>query len=131
VESSDANADGCGYPEVDTVYLNDHLLGTLVGSGGWSETIFAVPSAYVASGDNRVRIDIDPGHPGTGWIAAVIDWGVLDLSPAVGGTTELSGVSGGREGSTSSNARLAIAAAATLALSAGGAYALRRRTGRQ
>ena len=64
--------------EEDQVYFNDHYAGILVGvNEAWSTTTISINPAWVATGDNLVRIDIDT----TGLNLAVkTDWGQLVLN---------------------------------------------------
>jgi len=64
--------------EVDQVYFNNHYAGSLVGvNEAWATTTLSIDPAWVATGDNLVRIDIDT----TGLNLAVkTDWGQLVLN---------------------------------------------------
>ena len=70
--------------EEDQVYFNDHYAGILVGvNEAWSTTTISINPAWVATGDNLVRIDIDT----TGLNRAVkTDWGQLVINDDQGGT---------------------------------------------
>jgi len=69
--------------EVDQVYFNNHSAGILVGvNEAWSTTTISINPAWVVTGDNLVRIDIDT----TGLNRAVkTDWGQLVINDQ-GGT---------------------------------------------
>ena len=69
--------------EVDQVYFNNNYAGILVGvNEAWSTTTLSIDPAWVATGDNLVRINIDT----TGLNLAVkTDWGQLVLNDQ-GGT---------------------------------------------
>jgi len=63
--------------EVDKVYLNGTLLGTLNGSNGtWGVNIFTIPPNVVVQGKNLVKIVVDVNNGG--W-ATTIDWGIIKL----------------------------------------------------
>ncbi|MBI4875206.1 MAG: hypothetical protein HY822_11295 [Acidobacteria bacterium] len=80
--------------EVDGVYLNDSLVGTLEGvSGAWSVTEFEVPiekirfpemgenGAPPAAAKNKVRIEVDQANSGNVWCTAV-DWAGITIRAA-------------------------------------------------
>jgi len=69
--------------EVDQVYFNNNYAGILVGvNEAWSTTTLLINPAWVVTGDNLVRIDIDT----TGLNRAVkTDWGQLVINDQ-GGT---------------------------------------------
>ncbi|OGE10626.1 hypothetical protein A3A60_02930 [Candidatus Curtissbacteria bacterium RIFCSPLOWO2_01_FULL_42_26] len=142
VESSDPNADGCGYPEVDKVYINNNYTGNLVGvAADWSISSFNVPASYLNAGDNLVKIVIDPDHPNDGCIGMMLDYGALDMNPptptpppSVGGITGLTGVTGDSaysidqsNGIDGKEIGFMAGGAAAAALAGAGAGALRRR----
>jgi hypothetical protein len=133
VESNEPNADGCGYPETDLVYLNDSLLGSLVGTdGAWSDTSFSISSSQLVVGDNLVKIVVDPDHPSNpyeGCIFMRVDYGLLDLSPPVGGNTELSRISG-KTDSYDVHVLLTTGIAMLGATLAAGLFVLHRKQGR-
>ena len=69
--------------EVDEVYLNGHLVGTLTGTNnGWSITYFNVNPSFVLTGQNLVQINIDVARIG-GW-ATTVDWGQLVINDPLG-----------------------------------------------
>ncbi|MGB0465948.1 MAG: DUF4347 domain-containing protein [Pontibacterium sp.] len=75
--------------EVDEVYLNGTLLGTLKGvNDGWSTTTFEISDlSLIRQGDNQVEIRVDASNPDSSnpkWIAKV-DWGQLLID---GGSSE-------------------------------------------
>ncbi|MGB0732188.1 MAG: DUF4347 domain-containing protein [Pontibacterium sp.] len=64
--------------EVDQVYLNGNIIGTLKGAPGqWSTTTFNVPTSIILQGENSVKIavDVDPADP-IAW-STTVDWGQL------------------------------------------------------
>lgn len=73
-----------GYqPEVDEVFFNSHLAGTLTGwNNTWSTSVFNLTPAWVRQGNNLVVVRINKHYPNSSdtWCTA-IDWGqiVLDL----------------------------------------------------
>ncbi len=64
--------------EVDEVYLNGQLLGTLKGvNDGWSTTSFEITDlSLIKQGANQIEVRIDTGGDATEWIAQV-DWGQI------------------------------------------------------
>jgi hypothetical protein len=70
--------------EVDEVYLNGHLIGTLTGANGqWSTTVLSFPASFLnpgPNGKNLVQVYVDVTN--AGW-ATTIDWGqiVTDNTP--------------------------------------------------
>lgn len=74
-------AEGCG-PEVDQVYFNDQLIGTLTGANNqWSTNEFQLNPSWVVKGPNTVKVIIDVATPGRGsecW-ATEVDYGEITL----------------------------------------------------
>src|SRR5262249_14619524 len=65
--------------EVDLVYINGHLLGKLTGANNvWSSTAFNVNPAWIVTGRNLVRIDVDTSGDATQWVNTS-DWGQLPI----------------------------------------------------
>ena len=55
--------------EIDLVYFNGHLLGKLTGADNvWSSTAFNIDPAWVVTGRNLVRVDIDTSGDSTAWV---------------------------------------------------------------
>ena len=78
--------------EVDEVYFNGHLLGTLTGQNNqWSTTLFAVNPDWVVSGDNLVEILVDVASPGD--YCAVIAWGQLLIDGGQGASASINRMS--------------------------------------
>ena len=71
-----------GYePEVDEVYFNGHLVGTLTGwNDTWSTSVFQLSPSWVRQGNNLVEVRINKHYPNDHdtWCTA-IDWGQLVL----------------------------------------------------
>jgi hypothetical protein len=84
----DVDEDGSPPPEVDEVYFNGSMVGTLTGANdAWSTSVFSLDTADVLAGDNLVEVQIDtaPGSYGR-WCVATA-WGQLLID---GGTGEAS-----------------------------------------
>jgi hypothetical protein len=76
--------------EIDLVYFNGHLLGKLTGADNvWSSTAFNIDPAWVVTGRNLVRVDIDTSGDSTAWVTTS-DWGQLlvDGGGATDGDTQ-------------------------------------------
>lgn len=88
--------------EVDEVWFNGHLLGTLSGvDGQWSVNTFSVPGAWVKFGpsgsttvrnDVEVKIDVNA----QGW-AVEVAWGELKLDPGPGPVLMAHGLNGSKD----------------------------------
>ncbi|HUQ11927.1 MAG TPA: hypothetical protein VM146_16550 [Steroidobacteraceae bacterium] len=76
--------------EIDLVYFNGHLLGKLTGADNvWSSTAFVVNPAWVVTGRNLVRVDVDTSGDATAWVTTS-DWGqlLIDGGGATDGNTQ-------------------------------------------
>ncbi len=73
--------------EVDKVYLNNVLVGTLNGkSDTWGVNIFTIAPGILLDGRNLVRVDIDTKNPGKGVWALTIDWGIIAVAANINST---------------------------------------------
>ncbi len=75
-----------GYPEVDEVYLNGHLVGTLTGANDeWSTSVFNVDPEFINPGpDGQNLIQVFVSTLGPYWCVE-IDWGQLVINNCMGG----------------------------------------------
>jgi hypothetical protein len=76
--------------EIDLVYVNGHALGHLSGADNvWSVTAFNINPAWLVTGQNLVRIDVDTSGDATQWVTT-IDWAQLltDGGGATDGNTQ-------------------------------------------
>jgi hypothetical protein len=71
--------------EVDNVYFNEHLAGSLVGANDtWSTTALTIDPTWVVAGNNLVRIEIDTTNITR---AVTTDWGQLVFNDQEGTAT--------------------------------------------
>jgi|GEM_PF-3027779 len=70
-----------GYPEVDEVYFNGHLIGTLTGADEeWSTSVFSIDPSFVNPGpDGKNLVNILVSTLGQYWCVN-IDWGQLNIN---------------------------------------------------
>lgn len=70
----DYNSTGCsGRPEVDLMYMNGHLLGSLTGANNsWSFNSWPLTQNQMVNGSNQIHIDTDA--PGTGCWCVGVGW---------------------------------------------------------
>jgi len=74
--------------EVDNVYVNGHFAGTLSGvNNSWSTTSLVLNPAWLVSGENVIRINVDLNN--SGWWAVTINWAQLILNGMTAGTASV------------------------------------------